>query len=798
MTTHDEHPNRHIGEHNSGGFMNAPDGKPANGPADPATNDAPEDTTNADDHSLNGADDRPVNGGGTVVPLRPNGVRRLDDVPEQRSSKHGGQAGTELVPDDAITGAVLSEEQSKALDRRLGRQVPREVARRMAAGSVQVAKVVKESEHPRKAGKATLRHSLTLVQGLQSWVVRAWDASTLGVYRRQIKAAEAVGNQELLAEWTERKERVTAARHKRLMDLPQLMYGIARTTVGALAALVVLVLVIGVFVQLSGKGAFVDVITGVMDAIRWTITAVAFAWTPFIMALPWLILLAAWREGRRRGQLPIWLQTTADANVDTLIDETTIARALQALRIPQITAYLKDGLPLQYITPCRTDGRGTHAVIRLPAGVPADAIAQRRAALATGLHRLATEVWPSTGAEAGILDLWIADKGALQEGAGPYPLLEDGLVDVFKGVPFGKTLRGDPILAPVIERNTLTGGMPGQGKSSAARAIMAGAALDPTAELRIWVPDTNFDFEAFKPRCSRYVMGAEDERIAQIAEDLRERYAEIQTRGELLVRYETPAVTRELANKDVGLHPVFGLVEEAHVAIGHPVHGKDIAKLLVDIVRLGRKRAIHLIVSTQAPTRDSMPRDVTRNCSNGIAFAVGDHVTNDALLGQGAYKAGHRATELIPGTDRGTAVVKGFNGERSQVAQVYYIDVDRDNDQITPIINRALAAIEARGNVPGNDRVRQLPESRDLLDDLAAVLGDEPVPAADVPALLAKHAPGWMPYRRLNGKTLRQLLASEYGIKVPTTGNRYPVDPVTIRDAQVRRDTTGPDVDDDT
>ena len=42
-------------------------------------------------------------------------------------------------------------------------------------------------------------------------------------------------------------------------------------------------------------------------------------------------------------------------------------------------------------------------------------------------------MWPTTGSEAGILDLWIADKGALAEGAGPYPLLDEGLVDVFKG-----------------------------------------------------------------------------------------------------------------------------------------------------------------------------------------------------------------------------------------------------------------------------------------------------------------------------------------------------------------------------
>jgi len=32
---------------------------------------------------------------------------------------------------------------------------------------------------------------------------------------------------------------------------------------------------------------------------------------------------------------------------------------------------------------------------------------------------------PTTGAEAGILDLWVADKGTLGGGAGPWPLLDD-------------------------------------------------------------------------------------------------------------------------------------------------------------------------------------------------------------------------------------------------------------------------------------------------------------------------------------------------------------------------------------
>jgi S-DNA-T family DNA segregation ATPase FtsK/SpoIIIE len=487
------------------------------------------------------------------------------------------------------------------------------------------------------------------------------------------------------------------------------------------------VLVLAIVAQLSGVGSFLGVLAGVLALIGFVAAVVAFLWTPLLAALPALLVVAAYREGKRRGTPPAWAATAADADVDVTIDETTIAAALAALRIPQITAYLKAGTPLQFITPARVDGRGTHAVIRLPIGVPAEKIAKRRLDLATGLHRQAKEVWPTTGSEAGILDLWVADKGALAEGAGRYPLLDGGLTDVFKGVPAGKSLRGEPIVAPLMERNTITGGQPGQGKSASARVLMIGAALDPTAELRIWVPDTNFDFEVFKPRCSRYVMGAEDEKIAEILTHLRELHAEVQRRGQILVDHETAAVTRELANRGIGLHPLFGLLEEAHVAIQHQKHGAEISQLLVDIVKLGRKRGIHLIVSTQAPTKDSMPRDVTRNCSNGIAFAVGDHVANDALLGQGAYRAGHRATELIPGTDRGTSVVKGFTGARSELLQWYFLSVDDGNDDVTPLIQRAMDAIARRGKgLPGADRPAPTAEAApDPLADIAEVLADD-------------------------------------------------------------------------
>jgi S-DNA-T family DNA segregation ATPase FtsK/SpoIIIE len=234
---------------------------------------------------------------------------------------------------------------------------------------------------------------------------------------------------------------------------------------------------------------------------------------------------------------------------------------------------------------------------------------------------------------------------------------------------------------------------------------------------------------------------------------------------------------------------LFCLLEEAHVAIGHPTYGEEIAWLLVEIVRLGRKRGIHVIVSTQSPTKSSIPRDVTRNCSNGIAFAVGDHWANDAILGQGAYAGGHRATELIPGTDMGTAVVKGFSGQRSEIVQAYFLDVAKGRDQVTPIIKRAMAAVEARGGLPGTQTAApELEASRDLLEDLDEVMGDVTIPIADLPALLSRLAPGWAPYRRLTGKQLRGLLAKE-GVKVPSTGNRWPVDPGAVRRALAERAT---------
>ena len=141
----------------------------------------------------------------------------------------------------------------------------------------------------------------------------------------------------------------------------------------------------------------------------------------------------------------------------------------------------------------------------------------------------------------------------------------------------------------------------------------------------------------------------------------------------------------------------------------------------------------------------------------------------------------------------GTAVVKGFSGARSEMVQGYFLDVDKNHDEVSPIIARALTTIADAGRLLPGDRARapQIQTARDLLEDLDEVLDADPVPSADVPALLARLAPQ---YQALSGKALRDQLAA-HGIKVPSTGNRWPLDPVTVREALARRATD--DLDDD-
>lgn len=218
-------------------------------------------------------------------------------------------------------------------------------------------------------------------------------------------------------------------------------------------------------------------------------------------------------------------------------------------------------------------------------GVTADMVADRRDRLAANLGRAKLETWPTEGTEAGQLDLWVADKGKLGAGAGQWPLLHDGEVDIFDGVPFGRSQRGQILNAPIMERNYLIGGLPGQGKSSAGRTLCLGCVLDPTVEVKIYVFASNPDFDAFTPRLSTYVKGDDDDAVQAGLIELRALRDEVTRRGKLLERHGAAKVTRKLAGTAPGLRPIVVIFDEAHELFEHPRYGVEAADLAVKVIK---------------------------------------------------------------------------------------------------------------------------------------------------------------------------------------------------------------------
>jgi DNA segregation ATPase FtsK/SpoIIIE, S-DNA-T family len=103
---------------------------------------------------------------------------------------------------------------------------------------------------------------------------------------------------------------------------------------------------------------------------------------------------------------------------------------------------------------------------------------------------------------------------------------------------------------------------------------------------------------------------------------------------------------------EAGFPPLVAAFDEVHRLFQH--RDKEIreeaARLAEDVIKQARKYGLIAILVTQSPTATSIPRPVTREVICRVAFSVIDQVGNDALLGDGSYRNGVRATELRPGS----------------------------------------------------------------------------------------------------------------------------------------------------
>lgn len=577
-----------------------------------------------------------------------------------------------------------------------------------------------------------VRHTRHVAVGARVYASRRRDARSTARHERMMRIAESQGDHASALEWETRASAFRKERHSRRMALlrapiyaARAALNLALLTVGALVALGVVLAVT------SGNPSEAGVPLRVAFRIVWWICwAIDFSWRPALAAAPALILAGLWSLGRAHSpfEQAVYGEDDGQGEVRELVpDESAILSALRNLNLGPMNKAVREGWRPRWVLGAVEDGAGWHCQLQLPQGVNVEMINGKKPLLASNLLRQPIEVWPSEPKNMpGVLDLWVAHPNTLSGKVAPWPLLKTGTADYFKGVPVAVSLRGVQITAPLFEKNYMIGGIMGTGKSSATRNLLLGAMLDPLVDIDVYCMAYNSDYDPMRRRLRTLVKGDDDEDIEAALKALRRLRTEVTIRGQLLEESGEMKVTRELAQRNKRLRPRIVVFDEVHELFEHKEYGEEAAELAIKVLKKARKLAITLVFVTVSPTASSIPKDVTRNTSNRVAFAVGDHVANDGLLGTGKHKAGITATKLNPAEDIGTSMSIGFSKSAFEVLRWCLVDFspERGVDEITPVVDRAMKAF-------GGEQVAALdPEPAeaafDPIEDIAEILGDAP------------------------------------------------------------------------
>ena len=397
-----------------------------------------------------------------------------------------------------------------------------------------------------------------------------------------------------------------------------------------------------------------------------------------------------------------------------------VVRALGSLGLAGINQAITKGHGITFPAPITRDGPGWRAEVDLPYGVTVADVMERRDRLASGLRRPLGCVWPEpvTEAHAGRLVLWVGDRDMNATKPPAWPLATKGRADLFSAVPFGHDQRGRLVALVLMFANVLIGAMPRQGKTFALRVLLTAAALDPFAQLRIFELKGTGDLGPFEPVAHHYASGADDDAISACVASLRELHRELDTRARTirgLPRHLVPEskVTPELSRrKSLGLHTIVFAVDECQELFTHAEFGKEADELCTAIIKRGPALGIILVLATQRPDAQSLPKGISANVGIRFCLRVMDQPANDMVLGTSAYKAGIRATTFGP-RDRGIGYLVGASDDPQIVRSAYL-----DGPATERIMVRARAARLAAGTLSGH----ALGEVQPTAGDAASIL----------------------------------------------------------------------------
>lgn len=623
------------------------------------------------------------------------------------------------------------------------------------------------------AGKAIGRHLLYIPAGAMVLGGRIKESQTNSRYERIMRGAEATGNYQRLEEWESRAEQAKERRHKRRLAWFETPVRVIRAGTVALLGFTGALLALGVVLAVGYRDvAWLPVpIMRMVDLVVWVAWAVTIAWGPLVLALPWLVMLTLWQFGRKAGKTPAFL-APAGQRKDVEITPSIVVVAYRDCGIAELKKRIvaMEDAGAAMVGPITTAGCGQEFDVIPPRGAAAlRDITARRDRIAETMGRHPYELHLSI-TDRGVIRNWAAFPGALDEPIGTSPLVVDTdmRADYRRGrAPWGVNLRGDAVEISPFQRHVAFTGQSNQGKTRVLIALALWLALDKNVEFHIadlkGMNDKTgvSDWEPFRDIATTFIAGPTDDHVIAATEML-----------ERAVREMNRRLTEGGTWK-----PQIVIVDEAQKAYMCPAIGPDkrpyggrkatsrFFNAAREIHNQGRVVDSLLWQGTQDPTNENFPEMVREGAHIRGCLAIGTEAKAAMGVGEKAVEAGAAPHLLRPGLDKGTLVVAGdlsaFGdvdpAQSSVTVRTYFID----HDAAMEIAARAKAL---RGPVvrPDDDEVR------DLLTDVADALGpDELVRASDMPARLREIAPGYPPYRTLDGTRLAELLGDE-GVEVKT------------------------------
>jgi len=596
-----------------------------------------------------------------------------------------------------------------------------------------VSRAVVTDDRTRTVCRAVARHGLYAAGGTRIVWRRAWDSRTPARYERMIRTAEAAGNSELAQEWEERANRFRTERHRRRMDMLKSPEQLALSVRNGSAVFVGAMLALGIFLAVAEEdaGQVLAPWKAFADAVRLLAAIAAVVWGLRVLLLAAAVcasLLALWSVGRQQQTAPAWALPPAQRRGDD--EPITPHKVVLALRHLGIAPLKKAILSMEdgggaMLSPIVLAGCGVELDVSLPLEVSTKEVLARRRKLAENLGRHEHEVYLSVAPAARTVRMWIADSGALDEPAGPSPLVTDPDIraDYKTGrAPWGPDLRGDAATISLYQRMLLITGASNQGKTASLRTLALWLAFDPTVEL--WIGDLKGigDWRMFLGIATVLIEGPTDEHVARVTETVERAVAEMER------RLQAPPGTK--------WDPLIVIVDEAQMAFmcpakdefGKPYGGKkNTSRYYMACRKLhnqGRVVDVLLWQGTQDPTDENLPKLVRNGAHIRASLALGSEAQSEMALGDQAAAGGAAPHLLRQGLDKGRLVVAGDlggllkPGQASITISTHFVDTDPAHEVAERIRQR-------RNPVATSTAASSPPEPRDHLSDLRDVLGAE-------------------------------------------------------------------------